>query len=141
MDRVEARAWREAEKGGADWSRPLTWSLSVTGAKALALSRMQVGGGAFQMLGASAGAPAEFLYLCRDVGGGPCAAGVQERHVSGLGTLAWSAVTTSGVSVVLFGLYDRRVDLDALNEIARICERCVSARVTRQRIAISSARS
>ncbi len=78
------------------------------------------------MLGASAGAPLEFLKLCREFGAGAWMGGTQERAVAGIGRIAWSAVTTGHESVVLFGLFDGAADLRWLNEIARIGEECVT---------------
>lgn len=120
--------WMDAGLAHRDWSGPLTWSLGVTGATALAFSR-KTPEGPFEILGASAGAPLEFLNLCRDLGEGPSAAGAQERHVAGLGRLAWSTVTSASARVALFGLYHGQANLAVLNEITFIGEKCISSRL------------
>lgn len=118
-------AWMDAGFGQADWSSPLSLSISPMGARALALARARAEGG-LQMIGSSVGAPVEFLNLCRELGEASLAPGVQERHVPGLGRIAWSTVAGGGIT--LFALYHDEADLEALGEHALMAEKCVAAR-------------
>ncbi len=118
--------WLDACAGEADWTGPLTWSQDATGARAIALVSRDFNG-APHLRGASIGAPADFLNLCRDLGSGPCAPGVQERYVAGTGRLAWAAVTPA-MSAILFALYDNDADLDILRQVARVAGKCLATR-------------
>ena len=120
--------WRDACEKRRDWSGALTSSLAPTGSRALLLCRVHVNGGRFQLLGASAGAPIEFVNLCRQFGADVWMGGTQQRHVAGVGRVAWSAVTTGDASVVLFGLYSEAADLPGLSHVALLSEKCVTER-------------
>ncbi len=118
--------WLDACLGDADWTGPLTWSQTATGARAIALVATD-SQGAPHLQGASIGAPADFLNLCRDIGSGPCATGVQERYVAGRGRLAWVAIAPS-MSAILFALYDKDADLGVLRQVARVVGKCLATR-------------
>lgn len=117
------QVWMGAGLGQTEWSTPLTWSLSATGAKAIALVQKKPGG--IDVLGASVGASADFLQLCRDMVIASCAPGIHERHVVGVGQLAWSVVIGQRLTLVTFALYENRADLRLLGEVSRMAERCV----------------
>ncbi len=118
------QVWMSAGFGQSEWSTPLTWSLAPTGAKAMALFRKKAG--SIDLVGASAGASTDFLYLCKELGAATPMRGLQERHVVGLGRLAWS-VSGNRITLITFALYERRADLSRLGEIGSMAERCFSA--------------
>lgn len=122
--------WLDVCASDADWTRALTWTQNAAGARAVALVSRQASGAA-QVIGASMGAPADFLNLCREIGGGPCASGLQERFVAGTGRLAWAQIAPA-MSAVLFALYEDVADLDLLAKIADVSGKCFTARSERE---------
>lgn len=119
--------WLDASLVGGEWTGPLTWSLKAAGARALALASKDPTGAA-KVEAASVGAPADFLNLCREICSGPCALGVQDRYVAGVGRLAWAAASARGASFILFAVYDDEADLEVLRQLGLIAGKCVAAR-------------
>ena len=120
-------AWVDAGLVRSGWSEPLTLSLRLTGAKALALGACKAEA-PFHLIGWSAGAPVEFLSLCRDLSDAPARAGLQERPLSGTGKICWSVIAEGDCIAVVLGLYDRHGDSANLHQLAEIAHKCVKAR-------------
>jgi len=120
--------WLDASLLGDDWTGPLTWSLKAAGARAMALASKDLSGSA-RVEGASVGASADFLNLCRDICSGPCAFGVQDRYVAGIGRLAWAGAPVRGGAIVLFAVFDDDAELEILGQLGLIAGKCVAARL------------
>lgn len=128
QDALQAFAsWVDAGLVEAEWAEPLTLSLRLTGARALALGS-RTDGSNVELLGWSLGAPAEFLSFCRELSPGAGAHGVQERPVVGLGKICWASTLGRGGATVLFAFYDRDTEASNLRPIADMAQKCVTAR-------------
>ncbi len=132
QDAREALAsWVDVGLLQARWHEPLTLSLTLTGARALALGAR--GGGAdIELLGWSSGAPAQFLNFCRDLGAASVKPGAHERSAKELGRIYWVTIGAGDCATVLFASYDdvtdRSADTNILQTIAEMAQNCVAAR-------------
>jgi len=129
-------SWIDAGLVETSWSEPLTLSLRLAGARALALGVREEGAG-FELLGWSLGAPADFLNFCRELAQAPAMPGWQECSMAGLGRVCWVTVARRGAPTSLFAIFDRDVETRQLGPVAEIAQTCVAARA-RVRIARAS---